>query len=107
MPSRYESFGAVMAEAWACDTPLVACRAQGPGAYIQDGENGLLVDINDIDGLKHAMARVMGDPGLAGELRAGGRATYEASFTRARILDDWQALYDQLLSDPKAAKWRR
>ncbi|CAE7594248.1 lpsE [Symbiodinium microadriaticum] len=107
MPSRYESFGAVMAEAWACDTPLVACRAQGPSAYIQDGQNGLLVDIDDTGGLTQAMTNVLNDPNLAGQLRAGGRATYEAGFTKARILDDWQALYDRLLADPKAAKWQR
>ena len=48
-PSRYEPFGAVVIEAWAGKKPLVTARAKGPAAYVRHEENGLIVDIDDVD----------------------------------------------------------
>ena len=56
MPSRYEPFGTVMAEAWSAGTPLIVAAAQGPRAYVKDGENGLMVPIDDAAALAAAIA---------------------------------------------------
>jgi hypothetical protein len=85
-PSRYEPFGTVMVEAWAAGVPLVAAAAAGPKAFVEDGVNGLLVPIDDAQALAKAIARVTDEPGLAERLVAGGRATYEARFTKAAFL---------------------
>ena len=37
LPSRYEPFGTVMAEAWSVRKPLVATRAAGALQYVVDG----------------------------------------------------------------------
>ncbi len=99
-PSRYEPFGTVMVDAWAAGVPLVAAAAAGPKAYVEDGVNGLLVPIDDVDALARAVARVQAEPGLAERLVAGGRATYEASFTKAAFLRQASALYARIGNKP-------
>ncbi len=43
-------------------------------------ETGLLVEPGDVDGLAAALARLLGDPGLARRLGAAGRALVEERF---------------------------
>jgi glycosyltransferase involved in cell wall biosynthesis len=99
-PSRYEPFGTVTVDAWAASRPLVAADAVGPAAYVQDGINGLLVPKNDVDALANAMRRVIEEPGLAAKLVAGGRASYEAQFTRAAFVRDSLAFYERVKAEP-------
>ncbi len=96
-PSRYEPFGTVTVDAWAAGRPLVAADAVGPAAYVIDGVNGLLVPKDDADALAQAMRRVIEEPGLAERLVAGGRAAYEATFTRAAFVRDSLAFYQKVI----------
>lgn len=82
LPSRREPFGTVMAEAWHRGTPLVAAKAEGPRQYVSDGVNGLLCEIDDVEGLAAALCRVLGDARLREALVAGGRESYEALFSK-------------------------
>jgi glycosyltransferase involved in cell wall biosynthesis len=98
-PSRYEPFGTVTVDAWAASRPLVAADAVGPAAYVVDGVNGLLIPKNNVDALADAMRRVMSEPGLAPRLVAGGRASYEATFTRAAFVRDSLAFYERVAQE--------
>lgn len=100
-PSRYEPFGTVTVDAWAASKPLVAADAVGPAAYVIDGANGLLIPKNNPDALATAMRRVIEEPGLAAKLVAGGRASYEATFTRAAFVRDSLAFYERVVAEAK------
>jgi glycosyltransferase involved in cell wall biosynthesis len=54
LPSRAESFGAVLVEALACGTPVVATRCGGPEDIVTD-EVGLLVPPEDPEALADAL----------------------------------------------------
>lgn len=97
-PSRYEPFGTVTVDAWAASRPLVAADAVGPAAYVEDGVSGLLVPKDNADALATAMTRVITEPGLAERLVAGGRAAYEAQFTKAAFVRDSLALYGRIVA---------
>jgi glycosyltransferase involved in cell wall biosynthesis len=97
-PSRYEPFGTVTIEAWACETPLVAAASAGPAGVIRDGEDALLVPVDDVDALATAIKRVLDDPDLARSLVAAGKRRYEAEFTEDACTRQYLAFYESLLN---------
>jgi glycosyltransferase involved in cell wall biosynthesis len=58
LPSRAETFGAVLIEALACGTPVVATRCGGPEEIITE-ELGILVPSEDPEALSHAIQHVL------------------------------------------------
>lgn len=95
-PSRYETFGTVFVQAWAQGKPLVASMADGPRQYVRDGEDGLLVPIDDVAALAAALRRVLADPALAARLVAQGGQRYENEFTREQAVAAYFAYYRQI-----------
>lgn len=95
-PSRDEPFGAVMIEAWAADRPLVAAAAQGPSAYVESGENGMLVPVDDPQSLADAVRSLINDAALRASVVAGGRRTFEHHFTKDIYVAEMLALYREL-----------
>lgn len=103
LPSRYESFGTVILEAWATGTPLVACAAQGPAAHIADGVNGLLTPIDKPLALRDAIDGLLSDAVLREKLAANGFETYRRDFTPEAVTTQWLRFYEAVLRDsPKA-----
>lgn len=73
LPSRYEGFPNGLVEAMALGVPCVATRCRtGPEEIIRDGENGLLVPVEDPGSLAMAIDRLLGDATL--RERMGGAA---------------------------------
>src|SRR5438067_5276280 len=68
LPSRYEPFGTVIAEAWSVRRPLVAAAADGTRQYVRDGENGAVFPIDDAEALARRVTEIAADPGLAARL---------------------------------------
>lgn len=52
-----EDFGIVMVEAQACGTPVIAYRRGGAADIVEDGVTGFLVERQDVDELRRAVAR--------------------------------------------------
>ncbi len=89
-PSRFEGFPNAVLEAMGVGAAVISadCPA-GPADLIEDGVNGRLVPVEDIDALSEAMAQLMSQPELRERL---GR---EASKVRERfrqdlIMDQWE-----------------
>jgi glycosyltransferase involved in cell wall biosynthesis len=58
LPSRAESFGAVLVEALACGTPVLATRCGGPEDIVTETV-GLLVSVNNAAALAEGMERIL------------------------------------------------
>jgi glycosyltransferase involved in cell wall biosynthesis len=93
-PSRHEPLGNVVIEAWAAGRPVVAAASVGPAALIADGENGLLVPVDDAPALTRALRRLADDGTLAAGLAEGGRRAYEAEFTERAVVARWRRFLD-------------
>lgn len=84
--SRREGSGAVLAEALACGTPVVAADCpSGPAEILDGGRVGPLVPVGDADALAGAIERTLDDPPGCEQLRAAA-APFRADVSARRYL---------------------
>lgn len=93
MPSSHEPLGNVILEAWSVGKPVVACRSEGPSWMMQDGVDGLLVNIGDAEGLRDAVLRLKKNPELTSAISKGGRATLDERFSKHSVTDAYLKLF--------------
>ena len=96
-PSRIEPLGNVIIEAWAYGLPVIAAKSTGAVGLIQDGKNGLLTPINDINALAHAIQRVQQDSTLAATLTESGEKTYLTHFTDDKVCTQYIDFFNKIL----------
>jgi glycosyltransferase involved in cell wall biosynthesis len=78
--SRDEGGPRAVLESMATGVPLVTTRVGQAADLVRHGENGWMVDVDDVDGIVSWAAYVAGAPRAAlDEVRRAGRATAEAS----------------------------
>ena len=97
VPSRFEGFPTVVPEAWSKNVPVVASKANGLGEYINHGINGMLSDIEDIEGLKDNLCAVLEDVDLREKLIAGGAETYETKFSKQAVISSLLKTYEEIV----------
>jgi glycosyltransferase involved in cell wall biosynthesis len=73
LPSRSDSFGLVLLEAWANGLANVAYRAGGIADVIRHGADGLLAPSGDVAALAEALGRLIADASLRRRLGEAGR----------------------------------
>lgn len=91
--SRQEGGPKATFEAMASGVPLVTTRVGQAQELVEHTRNGLLVDVEDAEGLAGWTARVREEGDLAAGLRAAGRTTAEA-YALERLDASWAALLD-------------
>jgi glycosyltransferase involved in cell wall biosynthesis len=99
VPSRNEAFGTVIIEAWAAKVPLIAAASKGPGAYVKNEINGLLIPVDDAGALTTAIRRVIAEPDLRARIVAGGTKSYQEGFTKDVYVRDVFAFYNRIMKD--------
>ena len=87
LPSRVDSFGIVLLEAWAHGKPVIAARAGGLPGVVAHGQDGLLVAPDSAQDLAQAMGTLLDSPTMAARLGQSGRRklrsyTWEATAER-------------------------
>lgn len=95
-PSRFEPFGNSFAQAWGAGCPLITTASEGPRQYVRDGQDALLVPVDDEDALGKAMATLQNDPALAAGLAAAGKQRFEEEFTKNACVSAYKSLYTKL-----------
>src|SRR5580765_2649480 len=88
-----ESFGVVLLEGMAAETPVVASAIEGYRNVARADRYALLVPAGDVDALRNALRRVFDDPELRDRLVAAGRARAE-EFSMARLAERYLELYE-------------
>lgn len=95
-PSRIEPLGNVVIEAWAQEIFVVAARALGPSALIEDGVTGMLADIDDVGALALAIRRGLDDAAFRSDVIAAGRSAHERNFTEAAVVALYQEFFEKV-----------
>ncbi len=82
MPSRMpEGLGLVFLESMACGRPVIGTRSGGTPEIIIDGDNGFLVEADNLEGLAIAMRAMLGDENRRLAMGRRAHATVRERFT--------------------------
>jgi len=79
--AHMESFGMVLIEAMACQTPVVGTNIGGIPEVITDGIDGFIVSAKDSNALGLAISKIMADKELATHMGQCGEAKVREKFT--------------------------
>jgi glycosyltransferase involved in cell wall biosynthesis len=99
VPSHWEGFGLVAAEAMASGVPVVATRASSLPEIVTDGLHGRLVPPNQPEQLGEAIISLLEDPGQRARMGALGRERVRADFTVDGMVDHYEALLRRVVGD--------
>ncbi len=98
LPSRTDSFGLVLLEAWSHSLPVIGARAGGIPDVIDEGKNGLLVDFGDVEKLAEAVQHLLENKSVRVAFGEAGHQKIETTFTWQRVGDRVLQHYETLLS---------
>lgn len=98
--SLREGFGLAASEALWKGTPVIARRAPGPAAQIEDGRHGYLTD--GTEQTAERIVEIVRDPALGIELGEAGRARVRERFLITRLLEDELRLLASVASSDAA-----
>lgn len=96
LPSLSEGISNSALEAMAAGVPLVATRCGGMAEAIVYPDDGILVDIGDVEAMASALGTLC-SPTRRGELASGEHARVEAEFDLSRQVTVFEAAYRALL----------
>jgi N-acetyl-alpha-D-glucosaminyl L-malate synthase BshA len=96
LPSRAEGLGLALMEAMSAGLPCVASRVGGIPDLIEDGQNGLLVEPEDVAGLAKALLKLLEDRKLAKKLGDRARQFIIQNYNPDVIVSQYISLYRQL-----------
>ncbi len=107
LSSRFEGFPNVLVEAMQMRRACIsfACPS-GPRELIESNRNGVLVPVEDINGLSEALQRLAADPDLRDRLGAEASRVSER-FSPALVYGRWLSLIDAVATQNATIFWQR
>lgn len=107
LASRYEGLPLVLLEARGAGLPVVAYDCvTGPREIIEDGEDGYLVGVGDVEGFADRLRRLMADDDLRERMGAHAPDSL-ARFAPEVVAEQWSHLFADLAAVGSSARQRR
>lgn len=97
MPSELESFGLAALEAMACRVPAIATKVGGVPELIEDGVDGRLFPVGDVEAMADAAAELLLDPAKLDTMAAAARRTAQKRFCASKIIPVYEKYYERIL----------
>ena len=95
--SRWEGFGLALPEYMMARKPIVASSVDAIPNLIKNGENGLLIEVDDAVGASEAVLRIYRDRKLRDELVAHGYEDVYKRFNARGVSEEHEALFEEML----------
>ena len=80
-----------------CGLPCIATNIPANAEIIQDGRNGLLVNVDDDEDLAQAIIRLAESRGLREKLGREAASTIDSCYSLHRVAEQYLTLYQELL----------
>lgn len=93
--SRWEGFGLALPEYMMAGKPIVASRVDAIPNIICNGENGLLVEVDDDIGASKAVLRILREDGLRKKIVAQGLEDVHNRFNARRVSEEHSKLFNK------------
>jgi glycosyltransferase involved in cell wall biosynthesis len=98
LPSLSEGLSVALLEAMSAGVAVIASNVGGNPEIVVNGETGYLVPAQRSEELASRIIALMSNPELTRLLGSRGKERVSQEFTTARMLEQYQALYDSCLS---------
>lgn len=95
--SEMESFGMSIAEAMACEVPVVASSVGGVPEVVSDGETGILFPCGDTKAAACAATEILTDPDKARTIGKNARERILRKFASEKVIPRYEAVYERLV----------
>ena len=99
LPSELESFGLVALEAMACEVPVVATHVGGIPEVVDDGVDGYLHGVGDIDAMAGSCLSILNNPQLRENLGHAARNHATREFCASKIVVRYEDLYRRTIEE--------
>jgi N-acetyl-alpha-D-glucosaminyl L-malate synthase BshA len=96
-PSEVESFGLAPLEAMLCEMPVIASDSGGIPEVVTHGETGFLAPVGDVASMAEHAVKLGLDPDLRARMGAAGRAHAIERFSPDMMVDQYEALYREVV----------
>jgi glycosyltransferase involved in cell wall biosynthesis len=103
LPSLNEGLPLTVLEAMAASKPVIATRVGAIPSVIKHGENGLLVDSKDADGLRNAIASLLTDSDLCRRMGSAGHDWVSRNYTSEVMALKYRQMYEEVLGSRASA----
>ncbi|HEX3989015.1 MAG TPA: glycosyltransferase family 4 protein, partial [Verrucomicrobiae bacterium] len=100
LPSLSETFGLVILEAWAAGAVTISSRTSGPSALIRHGENGWIFDLDDPEGFREGIDRILSDREMVQRMAKLGQAVSQ-QYSLTALASRMKRLYEELIFEKR------
>jgi N-acetyl-alpha-D-glucosaminyl L-malate synthase BshA len=98
LPSEQESFGLAALEAMACQVPVIASRVGGVPEVVDDGEDGFLSAVGDVDKMAEDAVKLLADQNLRREMGKHARVAAISRYSTDLIIPQYIEFYERVLA---------
>lgn len=102
MPTVREGFGLCVAEAMACELPVVASDCSSIPELVDHGQGGFLCPVGDVEAFADAIRSLADNPGLRAQMGAYNRLKAVRHFSLEEMVDQYQRLFGSILDKETA-----
>jgi phosphatidylinositol alpha-1,6-mannosyltransferase len=96
LPSSKEGFGIVYLEAWQFGLPVICSKFGAPSEIVSDGDDGFVVDPDDVKALAAKIIQLLGDKDLAKRFGENGRKKADKKYSDAQYGENLKAILSEI-----------